>query len=48
MLLSLVSEHEFGTDVLVVFDGLLRSKVFAHDLFAKYRGLLDSAVALQR
>lgn len=48
VLLSLVGEHEFGTDVLIVFDGLLRSKVFAHDLFAKYRGLLDLAIARQR
>lgn len=36
ILYSLVREKDFGTDTLIVFDGLLRSKVFAKDLFKKY------------
>lgn len=30
-------KSEFGTDTLIVRDGLLRSKIFAGDLFIKYR-----------
>lgn len=36
ILLSLVRKRQFGTDTLIVFDGLLRSKVFAGDLFRRY------------
>ena len=35
-LLSLVRNRNYGTDTLIVFDGLLRSKVFAGDLFHRY------------
>ena len=36
VLFSLVREKDFGTDTLIVNDGLLRSKVFSSDLFKKY------------
>ena len=35
-LFSLVREKDFGSDTLIVFDGLLRSKVFAGDLFRRF------------
>lgn len=34
ILFSLVRDRDFGTDTLIVFDGLLRSMVFTGDLFA--------------
>lgn len=36
ILFNIVRENQFGSDTLIVFDGLLRSKVFAKDLFKKY------------
>ncbi|RIV18480.1 hypothetical protein DYU11_28315 [Fibrisoma montanum] len=36
ILFNIVRETKFGTDTLIVFDGLLRSKVFAKDNFKKY------------
>ncbi len=43
ILFKIIREKDFGTDTLVLFDGLLRCKVFSHDLFAKLRiGLEDS------
>lgn len=36
ILFSILKNKEFGTDTLIVTDGLLRSKVFAQDLFKKY------------
>lgn len=36
-LFAIVREKDFATDTLVVFDGFLRSQVFAKDLFQKYR-----------
>lgn len=36
VLFSLVRNKDFGTDTLIVADGLLRSKVFAGDLFRRY------------
>lgn len=35
-LYSILKNKDFGTDTLIVFDGLLRSKVFAGDLFKRY------------
>ena len=35
VLFRMLRDKEFGTDTIVVFDGLLRSKVFAGDLFAR-------------
>jgi hypothetical protein len=37
ILFAIVREKDFATDTLIVFDGFLRSKVFARDLFQKYR-----------
>lgn len=36
ILFTVVREKDFGTDTIVVCDGLLRSKVFAGDAFIKY------------
>jgi hypothetical protein len=42
ILFSIIRNKDFGTDTLIVCDGLLRSKVFAKDLFKKYlNGLLE-------
>ena len=35
VLFSILREKDFGTDTIIVCDGLLRSKVFAGDLFAR-------------
>ena len=37
ILFSIIREKDFATDTLIIFDGLLRSKVFAESLFQKYR-----------
>lgn len=44
ILLSLVSDREFGTDTVIVADGNLRSKVFAGELFIRYRELLTQSI----
>jgi hypothetical protein len=44
VLFSILRDKEFGTDTLIVFDGLLRSKVFARDLFARYLGGIQEAL----
>lgn len=36
ILFVVLREKDFGTDTIIVCDGLLRSKVFARDLFRKY------------
>lgn len=36
-LFAIVREKDFATDTLIVFDGFLRSQIFAKDLFRKYR-----------
>ncbi len=43
-----VMKKDFGTDTLIVFDGLLRSKVFAKDLFKKYRENLGKMIEKQQ
>jgi hypothetical protein len=47
VLLDLVRERQFATDTVIVRDGLLRSKVFAGDLFRKYRALLEDGIQRQ-
>jgi len=47
ILLALVRERDYGTDTLIIHDGLLRSKVFARDLFARYSSLLTDAIKRQ-
>jgi hypothetical protein len=44
ILLSLVRQRRFGTDTLIVFDGLLRSKVFAGDRFRRYIARMNEAI----
>jgi len=36
ILFSLVRYYDFGSDTLIIRDGLLRSKIFSGDLFARY------------
>src|SRR5439155_20720499 len=44
---SLVRDHDFGTDTVIVCDGLLRSKMFAGALFTKYREGLEEGIRHQ-
>jgi hypothetical protein len=44
ILFSILKKKDFGTDTLIVFDGLLRSKVFAHDLFRKLKFGIEEAI----
>ncbi len=46
-LFSLVWEKDFGTDTLIIYDGLLRSKVFTGDLFARFRKGLEEGIKRQ-
>ena len=48
VLFSVIKNKDFLTDTLIVYDGLLRSKVFSRDLFRKYLGGLQEHIALQR
>ncbi len=48
ILYALLRERQFGTDTLIVFDGLLRSKVFSTDLFSRYLNLLHQAIDRHR
>jgi hypothetical protein len=47
ILFSIVRHKEFGTDTVLVFDGLLRSKVFAGDLYRRYLEGLREAIEAQ-
>lgn len=47
-LFSMVRKMEFGSDTLVVCDGLLRSKVFASNLFKQYREGIEESIEYQR
>ncbi|SRR5258708_427856 len=43
VLFSILREKDFGTDTIIICDGLLRSKVFAGDLFTKLlKGIQDA------
>jgi hypothetical protein len=44
-LLFLVHKKDFGSDTIIVFDGLLRSKVFAKDNFRKYISIMEQAIS---
>ncbi len=46
ILFSIVREKDFGTDTIIVCDGLLRSKVFARDLFKRYLKGISEGIAL--
>jgi hypothetical protein len=45
VLYTVIKTRQFGTDTLIVFDGLLRSKVFGGDGFRRYLTNLESLVA---
>lgn len=44
ILFTIVREKDFATDTLIVFDGFLRSKVFAKDLFQRYRAGIQEGI----
>lgn len=44
ILLAIVKEKDWGSDTLILYDGLLRSKVFAGDLFQRYLQLLEECI----
>jgi hypothetical protein len=47
ILYSILKKKDFGTDTLIVGDGLLRSKVFAGDFFKKYLERIKDAIERQ-
>lgn len=47
ILFSIVREKDFGTDTLIIYDGLLRSKVFSGDKFKRYLQGLKEGIELQ-
>ncbi len=48
VLFSLVREKDYGTDTVIVWDGLLRSKVFKDTLFAKLRDGINEGIREQK
>lgn len=48
VLFALVREKDYGTDTVIVWDGLLRSKVFAGTLFAELRKGIDEGIRVQK
>ena len=48
VLFSILRDKDFGTDTIIVCDGLLRSKVFAGDLFAKLSSGFKEAIERHR
>lgn len=48
MLYRLIVDRRFGTDTLIVRDGLLRSKIFAGDLFIKMMQRIEQAIERTR
>lgn len=47
VLFELVREKDFGTDTVIVCDGFLRSKMFAGNLFGRYRQGLEEGIRRQ-
>ncbi|MBN1368267.1 MAG: hypothetical protein JW967_10125 [Dehalococcoidales bacterium] len=47
VLYSILKKKDFGTDTLIVADGLLRSKIFSKDLFKTYLEKIKRAIDLQ-
>lgn len=47
ILFSLIRTNNFGTDTLIIRDGLLRSKIFAGELFARYLDGLQEGIDQQ-
>lgn len=48
VLFSLVREKDYGTDTVIVWDGLLRSKIFSGTLFADLRKGIDEGIREQK
>ncbi|WP_437782349.1 hypothetical protein [Sorangium sp. So ce1097] len=48
VLFSLLREKDYGTDTVIVWDGLLRSKVFSTTLFADLRKGIEEALRAQK
>ena len=48
ILYIILKEKQFGTDTIIVFDGLLRSKVFAGELFGKLLSLINREIDRHR
>lgn len=48
VLFSLVREKDYGTDTVIVWDGLLRSKVFSGTLFAQLREGIEAGIREQK
>lgn len=48
ILFVLVREKDYGSDTLILYDGLLRSKVFAGDKFARYREGIQEGIERQQ
>lgn len=46
ILFSLIRKKDFGTDTLIVCDGLLRTTIFARGLFQKYLQGIEEGIAL--
>lgn len=44
ILFHIVRNKDFGTDTLIVYDGLMRSKVFSKDLFVKFLNGLKEGI----
>lgn len=47
-ILFAIMKKDFGTDILIVYDGLLRSKVFAKDLFKRYLQGIQERIEQQK
>lgn len=47
-LFSIIRRTEFGSDTLIVRDGLLRTQAFAYGLFGRYREGLQESIEYQR
>ena len=48
ILFAIIREKDFANDTVIVFDGFLRSKVFAGDLFQRYRQGIQDSIDRQR
>ncbi|HHI71506.1 MAG TPA: hypothetical protein ENJ91_10920 [Rhodobacteraceae bacterium] len=48
ILFNIIRKKEFGSDTLIVFDGLLRSKVFTGDLFRRLLNGIEEAITSHR
>lgn len=44
ILFKIINTTQFGSDTLIVYDGLLRSRVFTRDLFLRFREGIQAAI----